>query len=208
MPYPISSFDSTTEDKPDGFLGFTWPASNFFDESTGLYAGSWSLLGKVVELPSSRLDIPVCSSSGEFEGCQEFDLQQVYSLYEQAKSTVMRISKEIVKAKRRGWAPKGDLRKPYFRLMASLLKRIRDITDVPAGSYTCASAAPSSCTTVYISKVSLLLEFDRIFKVKLPKRLRYIYKLAPRERRKYIDRLKGLPTEYVFCPNTTSVKKR
>lgn len=158
---------------------------------------TWHFIGTRRVVDSSTA---LCENGGEIGGCTKFEIDLIFDLFDVAKTTVIDLTKAIVKEQKKTKALKGDLRKPYFTLMAQLLKRIRQLTSMPDNSYTCQEVV-ASCIRVDIPKAELMKQFDKIFKVKLPKQLRNLYKRAPKDRKKYLAKLKALPDAYVYCPD-------
>jgi hypothetical protein len=204
VPYPIASFGSTDSTKPDGYLGFTWSLDYFkwFDPARNqeVVSASWTLLGKQISVDAPQSDIPICSQAGEFGGCAAFNDTLTNRIYEQALSSVTRLSNQALTLKIKGvWRPIGKVRTPYYNSAARSLRNIRVLLRLPTSRYVCAEAVPQSCRTVVFPKSQLQSEFDKIFKVKLPSGLRSLVRLLPAERKKFQAELKKLPSSYVTC---------
>lgn len=204
VPYPIASFGSTDITKPDGYLGFTWPMDYFkwFDPARNqeVVSTTWKLLGKQVFVDAPQSDIPICSQAGGFSGCSAFNDTLTNRIYEQALSSVTRLSNQALKLKAEGvWKPVGKMRTPYYNSAARSLRSIRILLRLPSDRYVCTEAVPQACRTVVFPKAQLQSEFDKIFKVKLPNGLRSLVRLVPPERKKFQAELKKLPNSYVTC---------
>jgi hypothetical protein len=206
QPYPVSEFRSTDETQPDGFFGFEWGIDFFtwFNSTTNqeMVSASWKLLGKEVMVEQPKAEVPLCPSSGELAGCTEFSEAMSNRLFEQALSTVTRLSQECEVAKQmREWSPQGNLRHPYFRTAARALRNIRQILrSLPRNRYICDGAAPAGCQTRTYPKTAILAEFDSILRVKLPSGLqRRLPRLYPRQRRAFIAELNRQPTTFYSC---------
>lgn len=204
-PYPIASFESTDESKPDFFLGFEWNINYFkdFDQIRGqdVVRATWRLLGAEVSVDQPQDEVPFCTAEGEFSGCTRLSESMTTRLYEQAFSTVTRLSSESDKAKKRGlWKPSGKFRNPYFKQAATSLRTIRQlISQLPGNGYVCEGSVPQGCRYVEYPKAQLLAQFEEMLKVKLPPGLKPILKLYPAERRKFLAELSKLPTKYLTC---------
>jgi hypothetical protein len=205
QPYPVSEFRSSDETQPDGFYGYEWAIEFFtwFNSGTNqeMVSASWTLLGKEVMVEQPKSEVPLCPSSGELAGCTEFSEAMSSRLFEQALSTVSRLSKECDKAKKRGlWAPKGTFRNPYLKQAAKSLRAIRaQLNALPANRYLCDGAAPAGCQQRTYPKANILAEFDKILRVKLPKGLQHIMKRYPAERRKFVAEINKQPTTFYSC---------
>jgi hypothetical protein len=202
--YPIASFGSTDSTKPDGYLGFTWSMDYFkwFDPGRNqeIISATWTLLGKQVSIDMPQSDIPICSQAGEFGGCTAFKDTLTNRIYEQAVSSVTRLSNQAVKLKAKGvWKPRGKVRTPYYVTAARSLRNIRAFLRLPNDRYVCSAIVPQGCRTIVFPKAELQSEFDKIFKVKLPSELRRLVRLVPSERKKFQAELKKLPNSYVTC---------
>lgn len=204
VPYPIASFGSTDSAKPDGYLGFTWTMDYFkwFDPARNqeVVSATWTLLGKKVSVDAPQSDIPICSQAGDFSGCSAFNDTLTNRIYEQALSSVTRLSNQALKLKAKGaWRPVGKVRTPYYNSAARSLRGIRALLRLPNNRYVCSEAVPQACRTILFPKAQLHSEFDKIFKVKLPSGLRSLVRLVPSERKKFQAELKKLPNSYVTC---------
>ncbi len=205
QPYPVSEFKSSDETQPDGLFGFEWAIEFFtwFNSGTNqeMVSASWNLLGKEVMVEQPKSEVPLCPSSGEFAGCTEFSEAMSSRLFEQALSTVTRLSKECEKAKKRGlWAPKGTFRNPYLGQAARSLRAIRErLNRLPANRYVCDGAAPAGCQLNTYPKAGILADFDRILRVKLPKGLQHLIKRYPAERRRFVAEINKQPSNFYSC---------
>jgi hypothetical protein len=205
QPYPISDFLSTEESQPDGFYGFEWGVDFFTWLNAGtnqeMVSASWQLLGKEVSIEQPKTEVPLCPSPGEIAGCAEFSERMLSRLFEQALSTVSRLSRECDRAKKRGiWAPSGTFRNPYLRQAASSLRAIREkLNALPANRYICDNVAPAGCQLRSYPRAQILADFDRILAVKLPKGLRHITKRYPTERRAFLAELNRQPATFYAC---------
>jgi hypothetical protein len=203
-PYPLASYGSTDSSRPDGYLGFTWPLSYFkwFDQTRNqeVISAKWTLLGKQVSIDAPQGDIPICSQAGQIGGCAAFNLKLTNRIYEQALSSVTKLSNQAIILKIKGvWRPTGRVRAPYYNSAARALRNIRSLLRLPNSSYVCEQAIPQNCRSIIFPKSQLQSEFDRIFKVKLPTELRSLIRLLPAERKKFQSELKKLPASYVTC---------
>lgn len=204
VPYPIASFGSTDTTRPNGYLGFTWPLDYFkwFDPERGqeVVSATWTLLGKSVSLDAPANEIPICSQAGDFGGCTAFNDTLSNRIYEQALSSVTRLSNQALSLKAKGiWKPAGRVRTPYYTTAARSLRNIRALLRLPSSRYVCAEVVPQGCRVITFPKTQLQSEFDKIFKVKMPAALRSLVRLVPTERKKFQAELKKLPASYVTC---------
>lgn len=203
-PYPIASFGSIDISRPDGYLGFTWPLEHFkwFDPARNqeVISATWTLLGTRVSIDVPESQVPVCSQSGEYGGCTAFNDTLTNRIYEQALSSVTRLSNQALALRSRGvWKPVGQVRTPYYVTAARSLRNIRALLRLPNNRYVCAEVVPQACRAVSFPKAQLQSEFDKIFKVKLPPALRSLIRLVPSERKKFQTELAKVPSRYVTC---------
>jgi len=204
VPYPIASFGASDSEKPDGYLGFTWSIDNFkwFDpvRNQEVVSATWTLLGKQVSVDLPVSEVPICAQSGEYDGCAAFNDTLTNRIYEQALSSVTRLSNQALALRAKGiWRPAGKVRTPYYTTAARSLRNIRMLLRLPNSRYVCDDIVPQACRTVTFPKAALQSEFDRIFKVKLPSGLRTLVRLVPSERKKFQKELSKLPSRYVTC---------
>jgi hypothetical protein len=202
--YPIDKFGSTDITKPNGYLGFTWAMDHFrwVDpvSKQEVIRASWTLLGKQVSIEAPQSDIPICSLAGEVGGCVGFNDTLTNRIYEQALSSVTRLSNQALTLKAKGvWKPVGKVRTPYYNSAARSLRNIRALLRLPNSRYVCSEVVPQGCRTIVFPKTELQFEFDKIFKVRLPSALRSLVRLVPSERKKFQAELKKLPNSYVTC---------
>jgi hypothetical protein len=204
VPYPPASFGSTDLALPAGHLGFTWPLEYFtwFDPTRNeeIVSATWRLIGKEVFVSQSVGEIPICQQSGQYGDCAPLSSSLVNRVYEQAFSSVTVLGNEAMRLKKKGiWRPTGRVRAPHYTVAGNSLRAIRGLLRLPADSLVCASSTPQSCRQVEIQKAELQRQLDRIFKTKLPRELRSLLKLIPRERKKFQAELRKLPDRYVTC---------
>jgi hypothetical protein len=206
LPYPVSKFESTNQDQPDGFFGFEWALDYFKDiepvTNKEIIRAVWKLLGKEVSLEQPKEEVPLCSESGDLRGCLPLPAHSNGRIFEAASRTVNRLAKECEKAKIRGiWKPQGTFRIPYYKRAGTALRRIREILNqIDREGLLCRDLIPAGCSEQTYPKSRLLEQFDSILKVKLPKGLRHLVKRYPGERRYFIAELNKQPDRYIKCP--------
>lgn len=205
LPYPISRFDSTEMDKPDGWLGFEWPLDYFRDilpgTDTEVIRATWRLIGGEVALDAPKADIPLCTDSLIDRGCSRLSTALTNRLFQTALMTVRTLSNAATQAKKQGiWKPRGNLRKPLYARAADSLRAMRRILNgLPREMFLCTNGAPQGCREVTYPKAELLTRYQEIFKVKLPPQLKRLAKMYPAERRKFMAELNRQPDRFVAC---------
>jgi hypothetical protein len=202
-----ASPDTTPEPLPDNYYGFELPISHFTwtdSNSQERVSAVWRILGKQVQTETLRSEIPFCSEPDTLTDCTKLPSSLRNRIFEQAVSTVTRLSKGAVKAKKSGrWKPRGKFRNPYLiKRAAAALASIRAILrGLPANQYFCANGAKAPCSNQRFPKTQLLKQFDQILKVKLPNELRHLQKTYPRERKAFIAELQKYPDIFTSCPD-------
>ncbi len=203
-----ASPNTEPEPLPDDYYGFELPISHFTwtdPNAQERVSAIWRVLGKQAQTETLRSEIPFCSEPGNLVGCSRLPSSLRNQIFEQAVSTVTRLSKGAALAKKSGrWRPKGKFRNPYLiKRAAAGLSNIRAILrGLPANQYFCANGAQAPCANQQFPKAQLLKHFDEMLKVKLPKGLVHLQKSYPRERKAFIAELRKYPDIFTSCPDS------
>lgn len=205
-PYPLADFESTEADKPDGHLGFEWSVNYFlwFDSTRNseIVSAQWKLINETVSIDQPLSEVPLCPLPILLDRCSTYTRQISNKLYEQMFSSVTELTRQADRAAKRGkWRNrKGKFRTPFFRRAATSLRITREVLNrLGNPAYICPAGAPQGCSTIRFPKVEVLGQFDSILKVKLPKELRFLYRVLGSERIKFLRSLKEQPDSIVVC---------
>lgn len=136
------------------------------------------------------------------DSCSVMSTSDTDAVFNQAFSTIRKLSDEAIKAKRRGaWKPNGSFAKPFFRQASKSLRRIRALLDTISitGGGCGESATATTCTATAVPKSDLMRAFDAIFSVDFPRGLEQLKRFKRSERRKFSVAIDALPQTLVSC---------
>jgi hypothetical protein len=204
-PAPTSLFEASETAIPDDYYGFEWPISNFtWVDPSGQerISAVWKILGKQTQVESAKDDVVFCAGGGAVGNCSLMPTKSTQTIISQAASTVFAISRAVTKAKvTKAWRSSStSFRTTYQSRAAKALRNINTILrNLPVSRYICPNVAPPPCKDATFPKGALASEFESIFRVKLPKGLKEISKLYPKERQAFMNELKKHPDTYTYC---------
>jgi len=203
-PYPLSLFEASSVELPDGFYGFEWPLSHFVwigSDGTERVSAAWKILGKQSQVEDRKSDVPWCAGAGGLDQCVPYSGDLNNRIFRQAVSTVTALSRAAVRAKAQGiWKPTGRLRIPFFKRAAQSLSKIRFIlSQLLPNRFICPGAAPPQCVVATFPKAELMREFESMLTVKWPRGLLHLRKTFPKERQAFRNELARQPDKYASC---------